>query len=123
MLVKAFHLWGADSNIATSTIHDAFFTNAAYMLPARDALKKIYADAVSKESIKATLDELRKRGLPKEVYDAFYEEAVLKGLIPVAGKSVVGGKVLSDSDILKREDVLEWIDHTFRKNRYFYGVG
>jgi hypothetical protein len=123
VLVKAFHLWGADSGVATSTIHDAFFTNAAHMLSARDALKKIYADAVSKESIKATLDELRKRGLPQEVYDTFYEEAVAKGLIPVAGKSVVGGKVLSDSDILKREDVLEWIDHTFRKNRYFYGVG
>ena len=93
------------------------------MLESRDALRRIYADAVDKESILATLNELRARGLPKEVYDAFLEEAIQKGLIPVAGRSVVGGRVLTKADILTREEVLTPITHDFKQNRYFYGVG
>jgi hypothetical protein len=122
-LVKQYHLWGRSKGIHTSTIHDAFFSNAAHMLESRDALRRIYADAVDKESILATLNELRARGLPKEVYDAFLEEAIQKGLIPVAGRSVVGGKVLTKEDILTREEILTPITHDFKQNRYFYGVG
>ena len=122
-LVKQFHLWGYRNGIHTSTIHDAFFSNAADMVDGRDALRVIYADAVEKQSIEATLLEMRRRGLPQEVYEAYREEAILKGLIPVAGKSVVGGKVLREEDILTRDDVLQKIEHDFEQNRYFYGVG
>lgn len=122
-LVKQFHLWGARNGVQTSTIHDAFFTNAAHMLDARDALRVIYARAVDTDSIKQTLLEMRRRGMPQELYEAYYNEAVEKGLIPVPGKSIVGGKVLEESDILTSEEVLQPIRHEFDENRYFYGVG
>jgi len=122
-LVKQFHLWGQKNSVPTSTVHDAFVTNAADMLEARDALRQIYASTISKNSLLDTLNEMRKRGLPQEEYDKYLNEAIDTGLLPVAGRSVVGGKTLEDADILKKEDILEDIQHTFDKNKYWYGIG
>ncbi len=93
------------------------------MLPARKALRQIYANTVNRESIKATLDEMRARGFPEELYQRDLNEAIDKGLIPVAGRSVVGGKVLSQSDILTIEDVLQDVPEGFSQDYGFYGVG
>jgi len=121
--VKRFHLWGKSNNIPTSTIHDAFFTNAGLMLKAREALKKIYADSLEKSVIKLTLDEMLSRGLPKEIYDKYLNEAIDTGLIPVPGRSIIDGKMLKDTDILLREDILKEIPEDFFQNLGFYGIG
>lgn len=121
--MKQFHLWGSKNGVPTSTIHDAFFTNAADMLKARTALRNIYANAVDKNVIKATLDEMRARGLPKEVYDRYLNEAIDIGLIPVVGRSRISGRLITDSDILLRQDVLEEIPKGFESNHGWYGVG
>jgi len=122
-LVKQFHLWGEATGVPTSTIHDAFFTNAADMLQARTALRKIYARALRGESVKKTLDEMRARGLPKEVYDKFLEEAIEKGLIPVVGKSRIGGRLIDESDILTTDDILQEVPSDFVSDYGWYGVG
>jgi SPP1 gp7 family putative phage head morphogenesis protein len=124
-LVKNFHLWGRDNNIATSTIHDAFFANAADMLIARKGLRELYANALNAGSVVKTLDEMKARGLPQELYDAYLKEGIEKGIIPVAGKSVVGGKVLTENDILKIDDILAPIPDPskFSNDVGFYGVG
>lgn len=122
-IVKNFHLWGKKNNIATSTVHDAFFTNAQHMVAARNGIRNIYADAVEAQSLKWTLDEMLARGLPKDVYDKYLDEAERLGLIPIAGKSVIGGKVIQQSDILKKSDVLKPIPKGFNANLSFYGIG
>lgn len=122
-LVKNFHLWGKSQGVGTSTIHDAFFTNAADMVKAKAALRNMYADAVERNSIKQTLDLMRDRGLPKDIYDKYLEEAIMKGLIPVPGKSVIGGKVLTIDDILKRSDIIQPIPEGFNNDLGFYGLG
>lgn len=122
-IVKDFHIWGRKNGIQTSTIHDAFVTNAAQMTIARDGLKQIYANAVDTQTLRWTLDEMLARGFPEELYDKYLNEAIDLGLIPVAGRSIVGGKVLKESDILKKVDVMKKIEHTFRDNYYFYGIG
>ncbi len=124
-LVKNFHLWGRDNKIATSTIHDAFFANAADMLEARKGIRQLYANVLDKNPVKVTLDEMLARGFPKELYDQYLNEAIDKGLIPVAGKSVVGGKTLTEKDILTKEDVMSEIpDPTkFDDDWGFYGIG
>jgi hypothetical protein len=122
-LVKQFHLWGKAAGVPTSTIHDAFFTNAAEMLKARRALRGIYAKALKADAVKATLDEMRARGLPKDVYDAFLKEAIESGLIPVPGRSIVGGRLLTKEDILTEEDILQAVPEGFRNDRGWYGVG
>jgi len=122
-LVKAFHLWGRKVGISTSTIHDAFFANAADMLSGRAALRNIYADTLDKNVVKDTLDEMRRRGLPRAIYNKYLEEAINIGLIPVPGKSVVGGKVLKDTDILRKSDVLAPVPAGFNNDLGFYGVG
>jgi SPP1 gp7 family putative phage head morphogenesis protein len=122
VLVKRFHLWGRGSGVQTSTVHDAFFTNAADMIKARAALREIYARAMDRNVIRLTLDEMRARGLPKAKYDAYLEEAIELGLIPVPGKSRIGGKLMKDSDILTREDVLREIPDDFFENFGWYGV-
>ena len=93
------------------------------MVTARQGLREIYADAVDSQSLMLTLKEMRARGMPKEVYDAYVDEAERIGLIPVAGKSIVGGRVLKKEDILRREDVLVPLKSDFKTNRYFYGIG
>jgi hypothetical protein len=122
-LVKQFHLWGRANGVPTSTIHDAFFANAADMLKARKALRHIYADVIDKNPIKATLDEMLLRGLPRPVYEAYLKEAIDIGLIPVAGRSRVGGRIISEKDILRKEEILEEIPEGFESNLGWYGVG
>jgi SPP1 gp7 family putative phage head morphogenesis protein len=124
-LVKNFHLWGKENGIATSTIHDAFFANAADMLNARDGIRKLYAKTLDANPVVATLNEMKARGLPKELYDQYLQEAIDKGLIPVEGVSIVGGKRLKKSDILTKEDILSTIpDPTKFENDWgFYGIG
>ncbi len=123
VIVKRFHLWGRKNNIQTSTVHDAFFTNVSDMLAGRRALREIYADAIENNSIEATLLEMRKRGLPKELYEKYLEEAKDIGLIPVVGRSVIDGKLMTEADILKKADILASVPERFKDNRYFYGIG
>lgn len=122
-IVKRFHLWGRQNGVTTSTIHDAFFANAADMLKARNALRQIYAKTLERNVIKATLDEMKARGLPKEVYDKYLNEAIELGLIPVVGKSRIGGRLMKDTDILLREDILKEIPKGFSDDYGWYGVG
>jgi hypothetical protein len=122
-IVKNFHLWGKKNGVQTSTIHDAFFANAAQMVPARNGIRNIYADAVGSQSLRWTLDEMKARGLPKDVYDAYLDEAERIGLIPTPGKSLVGGKILTKEDILTKADVLKPIKNDFKTAYGFYGIG
>jgi hypothetical protein len=122
-LVKGFHEWGAKNNISTSTIHDAFFTNAADMMASKRALRQLYAKMLETSSIKATLDEMLKRGLPRNVYDDFLNEAIEKGLIPVPGRSRVGGRLLQEDDLLKMLDIQRPIKEDFKDNYDWYGIG
>ena len=122
-MVKQFHLWGKKNGVATSTVHDAFVSNAGDMLKARRALREIYANALKRNVIKATLDEMKARGLPEELYNKYLNEAIDTGLIPVPGRSVIDGKVLTDRDILMREDILQEIPEDFFQDIGFYGVG
>jgi len=123
VIVKKFHQWGLANNIPTSTIHDAFFTNAADMLTARTALRGIYGDLVETSPIESTLTEMLNRGLPKEIYNKYLNEAKDIGLIPVVGRSRVGGKLLTKDDILTKEQILAPIPTGFKENRYWYGIG
>jgi hypothetical protein len=122
-LVKKFHLWGRENNVPTSTIHDAFFANAADMLKARKALREIYSTVLERNVIQDTLNEMKSRGLPKELYDKYLNEAKDIGLIPIPGRSVVGGKVLEDKDILKFEDIIKEIPEGFKDDYGWYGIG
>lgn len=123
VIVKKFHLWGKKNGVRTSTVHDAFFTNAADMLKARSALREIYAEALKNNVIKMTLEEMRRRGLPKELYDRYMEEAIAIGLIPVPGVSRVGGKILTIEDILTEADIKQAIPEGFTNDKGWYGVG
>jgi SPP1 gp7 family putative phage head morphogenesis protein len=124
VIVRKFHLWGRKNGIETSTIHDAFFTNASDLLAAKQAIRESYADAVDTNPIKATLDEMRSRGLPYFTYRRYLEEAIELGLIPVVGKSRVGGRLLTDQDILTREMILEDVPARFwNSNKGWYGIG
>ena len=122
-IVKQFHLWGARRGVQTTTIHDAFFTNAARMLDARSGLRDIYGNAVGKNSIVLTLNEMKARGLPKELYDKYLNEAIETGLIPVLGRSKIGGRMMTKEDILTYEDVMAPVVEKFKHNRYWYGIG
>lgn len=94
------------------------------MVKAKKALRQMYADAVERNSVKQTLDLLRERGLPKHLYDQYLEEAIEKGIIPIPGKSRVGGKILTEEDILRRVDILEDLPEEFWKHdKGFYGIG
>lgn len=123
VIVKKFHLWGKANGVQTSTIHDAFFANAADMLKGRNALRGIYAETLDKNIIKMTLDEMRARGLPAEIYQKYLDEAIETGLIPVAGRSRVGGKLLTKEDILTKDDVLQKVPPGFKVDYGWYGVG
>ena len=93
------------------------------MLKARQALRGIYAKMLERNIIKSTLDEMLARGLPKGLYDKYMEEAIMIGLIPVPGKSVIGGKTLTIEDILQPEDILRDIPEGFMDDLGWYGVG
>ena len=123
VIVKKFHLWGKKNGIPTSTIHDAFFANAADMLKARNALRGIYAETLDNNVIKMTLDEMLARGLPRELYDQYLEEAISIGLIPIAGKSRINGVLMKESDILKKDDIIKEVPSDFKNDYGWYGVG
>jgi hypothetical protein len=123
VIVKRFHLWGKENKIPTSTIHDAFFANASDMVEARKGLRQLYAEMLKNNVIVLTLEEMRARGLSKELYDKYLNEAIELGLIPIPGKSRVGGKVLKESDILNRDDILKKIPDGFSNDFSWYGVG
>jgi SPP1 gp7 family putative phage head morphogenesis protein len=123
VIVKKFHLWGADNNIQTSTIHDAFFANAADMLKARKALRKIYAETLKNNVIRMTLEEMRARGLPDDLYKKYLDEAIESGLIPVVGRSRINGRLMTEKDILSVSDILQEIPEGFKKDYGWYGVG
>jgi hypothetical protein len=122
-IVKRYHLWGRENNIATSTIHDAFFANTADMLKSRSALRKVYAESLKNNVILNTLNEMLDRGLPREIYEKYLNEAIDTGLIPVPGRSVVGGKVITVEDILTEKDILKEVPEHFDNDNYWYGVG
>ncbi len=92
------------------------------MLTSRRALREIYANAVETQTIKATLDEMLARGLPKEVYDRYLNEAIDTGLIPIAGRSIINGHIVTKEDILTKADILKEVREKFDSNRYFYGI-
>lgn len=93
------------------------------MVAVRGGIRNVYAEAVDAQTLKWTLDEMLARGLPKEIYDEFLDEAERIGLIPVVGKSIVGGKKLTKDDILKKSDILKPIKNDFKQDYSFYGVG
>jgi SPP1 gp7 family putative phage head morphogenesis protein len=123
VIVKRFHLWGQKNGVQTSTIHDAFFTNAADVVKAKEGIRKTYSEMAKTNTIKATLDEMRRRGLPKNLYDSYLNEAIETGLIPVVGRSRVGGRLLTDSDILTPEEILDKVPTDYKSNRSWYGIG
>ena len=116
-------MWGKKSDVDTSSIHDAFFTDAADLLKAKEALRLIYANTITKNVVKATLDEMLARGLPRDLYNQYLNEAIDIGLIPVAGRSRIGGKLITEADILTAEDILEKLPKGFTSNRSWYGIG
>ena len=123
VIVKKFHLWGKANGVPTSTIHDAFFASATEMLRARNALRGIYADSMKVNVIQATLDEMKARGLPKDIYQKYLDEAIDLGLIPVVGRSIVGGKRITAKDVLTVDDILEPVKPGFKTDKGWYGVG
>lgn len=123
VIVKRFHLWGKQNGVPTSTIHDAFFANAADMLKARQALREIYATTLENNVILMTLDEMKARGLPQELYDKYLNEAIESGLIPVVGRSKINGRLMREEDILKVPDILKRVPGDFKTDYGWYGVG
>lgn len=123
VIVRKFHIWGRANDINTGTIHDAFFTNISDMLNAKGALRGIYGDLVETTPIEATLKEMRSRGLSWKLYFQYLNEAKDIGLIPVEGRSVVGGRVITKKDILTKEDIMTPIPVGFRSNKGWYGIG
>jgi hypothetical protein len=95
------------------------------MIKARAGLRELYADSVSKQSVRATLDEMRARGFPEELYQKYLDEAIDTGIIPVAGRSRINGVLLKESDILTKEDILSPIPEPakFADDLGFYGIG
>ena len=93
------------------------------MVAGRHGLREIYANAVDTQTLKWTLDEMLARGLPKDIYDAYLDEAERIGLIPVIGKSKIGGKLMTKADVLTRADVMKQIKNDFKDNYSFYGIG
>jgi hypothetical protein len=92
------------------------------MLKSRNALREIYAETLDNNVVMMTLNEMKSRGLPKEIYDKYLEEAIEKGLIPIPGKSKIGGKIIAEKDILKKEDILKEVPSNFESDYGWYGV-
>lgn len=125
-LVKQFHLWGKRNGIETGTIHDAFFSNIMHMNAGKTALREAYANAVDANIVDAVLEEMVKRGLPRSVAKEFREEAIVLGLLPIAGKSKIGGRYMTPEDILTKKDVLSAIESglsAYETNKSWYGIG
>ena len=122
-IVRSFHRWGKERGIPTSTIHDAFMVNISDLRESTVALKGIMADMMDTNVIIATLDEMKARGLPKKLYTQYMDEAIDIGLIPIPGRSVIDGKVLTVDDILTKKDILEKVRDDFVEDKGFYGIG
>ena len=105
-IVRQYHLWGQRNNVPTATIHDAFFTNIGDAVKSKDALRLIYANALDGDTLRRTLDELRRQGMSRKTYDALILRAKQEGLLDPANG-------------LTREDILAPI----RPGYDFYGVG
>jgi len=86
VIVRQFHLWGAKNNVETGTIHDAFFTNLGKAVPAKFALRQIYANALEQGTIKQTLAAMRKAGLSNKTYKLYLQRAKDDGLIDPVNK-------------------------------------
>jgi hypothetical protein len=83
----------------------------------------MFANALESNSVKKTLDLLKERGLPQELYDKYLNEAIDSGIIPVLGRSKIGGRVITEEDILNRSDILQELPREFWKNdKSFYGI-
>lgn len=78
-VVRQYHLWGRKSNLGTASVHDAIVMNINELDPAINAIRGIYADFADFPQIKATLDALRKEGLPDNLYFQYLEEAKTLG--------------------------------------------
>jgi SPP1 gp7 family putative phage head morphogenesis protein len=122
-IVKNFHLWGLKNNVGTSTIHDAFFTNISDMMKARLALREIFSKTLDINIIEELLREMKARGFPEELYQKYLDEAISKGLIPVSGRSKINNKVMTESDILSKEDILKQVPRGFDVDYGWYGIG
>ena len=106
VIVRRFHLWGRKNGIGTATIHDAFFTNIGDAMKAKDALRTIYADALGGDTIRRTLQEMRKQGMSYNTYLKLLDEAKRRGLIDPPNK-------------ITRRDILAPIADGFD----WYGIG
>ena len=106
VLVREFHQWGKKNKVATGTIHDAFFTNLGKAVPAKWALRDIYADALKRGTIEKTLKEMRRSGMSKATYNQYLKRAQEDGLINV-------------KDRITPSEVLEKI----RPGNDWYGIG
>ena len=106
VIVRRFHLWGRKNNIQTATIHDAFFTNISDAKKAKDALRTIYADALGGNTIRRTLQQMRKEGMSYRTYLRLLNEAKRQGLIDPDNK-------------ITRKDILAPI----QDGEDWYGIG
>jgi SPP1 gp7 family putative phage head morphogenesis protein len=80
-LVRGYHLLGKKLGLGTSTIHDAIFMNINELDAGIDAMFQTYAKARDFNNVKATLDALRKEGLPNDLYKKYLQEAYDEGFI------------------------------------------
>ncbi|MDB4378628.1 minor capsid protein [bacterium] len=106
VIVRKFHLWGRKNNVETATIHDAFFTNIGEARRAKDALRTIYADALEGDTVRKTLQQMRKEGLSRQTYNRLLSRAKELGLI-------------DPKDKITRKDILA----PFREGEDWYGIG
>ena len=105
-IVRQFHLWGRKNKVATGTIHDAFFSNLGEAVPAKWALRQIYADSLKNGTIPQTLKAMRKSGMSRATYNKYLQRAKADGLIN------------PDNKITPKE-LLE----TIRDGNDWYGIG
>jgi transposase len=64
----------------------AFFTNLGQAIPAKNALRQIYSDALKTGTIRQTLAAMRGAGLSRETYNRYLQRAKDDGLIDPANK-------------------------------------
>ena len=105
-IVRQFHLWGRRNGVFTATIHDGFFTNLADSTRAKFKLREIYADAVEGDTLRKTLNQMRREGMSRESHRALIKEAIDLGL-------------LDPKDGITAKDILEEIPEGWD----FYGIG
>jgi len=107
VLVRRFHLWGRKNKIETGTIHDAFFTNLGDAVPAKSALRQLYADALREGTIEKTLKAMRASGMSRSTYRKYLQRAKDDGLLQ------------SGPDALTYKEILAPI----KEGNDWYGIG